>query len=263
MTLMEQYGAERRGLPFWSLLSRVAIAIVAGFLLFPRSPQGSAREPSTTFRAEPDFATEEALRALGRALTEREDEIVQANHLHATMAVEPLLRPSVPVLLARVPGLATAATYTPQELRPLFEARSLAPLATLQHHPDAPEHLSAMRSPHPGAVPNAEKSAPPETPPSPFDDSGEELLPPRRAARVGSTGFPHHQKSSDLRAQSVPPGSQPRLTRGLLAPEVTGSTHLRHRAFSEEEDPQRRCGGAHAPATGKHRGAACVLRVRG
>jgi hypothetical protein len=265
MTLMEQYGAQRRSLPLWSLLSRVALAILAGFFLFPRSPQGSAREPSTTFRAQPDFATEGALRALGRALIEREDEIIQANHLNATRAVEPLLRPSIPVLLARVPSVAAATTYAPEEVRTLLTARPFGPLATLQPHADGPGHLSATQSPPQVAVPAGAKSAPSETPSSRVGDSGEELLPHPRLTRVGSApNTAHQQRSSDMRAEPVPRVREhPGLARGVLAPEVTGSTHLKKRALSQEEDPQRRCRGQ-APHDGsKDRGGTCVLRVRG
>lgn len=235
MTLMEQYGAQCRVGPLWWLLSRVALAIVAGVLAFPRSPQGSAREPSTTLRAEPDIPIEAALRALGRLLAERGHEIVQANHSNTTRSVESLLRPSVPVLFGRVPSLDAAAADVLKDVRQLFDP---TPLSTLQHGSAAPENIpTAVRPP----------------------EGGTSITGAKEPVSAGLDREPATAVSSML-AQL---GGLSRKVQ-LENPEVTGSTHLKLRVRIQE-DPQRRCGdGTTAtPGRGMHRAGTCVLRVRG
>jgi hypothetical protein len=300
MTLMEQHGACRRVLPIWSLLSRLALAIVIGFLLFPRSPQGSAREPSASLRAESDAVMEGALRGLGRALTERQHQIERSAHLDATDSVEPRLRlsPTVPVLLAQVAVFEASATYREGDVTPLFDPRPLGPLARLQHGlpgaptaeiraPPALAHLSKegtkeAGSPHP-RPPSRRERLPvfpgPDMEAQELQSGSHEKFPGAVAGILSSppeTRGHSAQKgqgasknrSSERRAQPVPPALQkPWLDRGLLQPEVTGST-VGGRALGQE-DPERRCAydyegkGPYGSGGQKPRVTTCVLRVRG
>ena len=246
MTLMEQYGAERRALsfPLRSALIRAAAGFVIGLFLFAIAATGSAEDGAA--QSDLDPMMEQARRELGRALSERARDLEREHRRAATSIPIPLPEPS----LYPMP-LATMAIVQPLSPHALDQAA-----ATLFH--PAPFGPSATLTPGqfggPGRELIARKSLSPEASPKPQVPPSERAIPERTVR-----GSPADQEPAKSHALNRP-------ARQVLAPpEVTGSTTQRFRAGHGRLTGESSCPAGRQARTPAVLGQAstCVIRVRG
>jgi hypothetical protein len=242
MTLMEQYGAERRAssFPLHSTLIRAAAWLVFGVFLFAVAASGSAEDGAAQTDVDPMM--EQARRELGRALSERARDFEREHRRAATSILLP--QPSLyPMPLAKMAVIQPLSPHAlEQAAARLFDPAPFGPSATL-----SPGQFSG-----PGRPVAARKSLPGEALPKAQIVHRESAIP------EGPRGSPA-RKAANSHALNKP------VRRVLANPEVTGSTSQRFRAGHGRMTEESSCPAgreAHTPAA-LGQASSCVIRVRG
>jgi hypothetical protein len=266
MTLMEQYGAERRALSFPVRLLRAVAWVAIGVVLFAIAAKVSAEDSAA--RIEPDPMMEQARRELGRALTERAREFERAEQRRAALSIpvtvpEPLQYPMPLATVTIIQPLVPAALE--QAAQKLFDPTPFGNPAALQ----------------PGQFSASGRRLGPERPPETSGnvivaDNDPQKLHGRRSGQRNQRSPSHtappfaEQRTRVSKSHGFNEAAPRRPQRLLAPPEVTGSVERcqtgRDRVGSQRgcaadcEAPQR---AAPAHARSAALAATCVISVRG